>query len=450
MGKSHAQIITGTLPLLANQEITLEGFEGLNTYSISKTIIDSQGYFKLTFTKGDYGIGHLKSSDNKPFFVILIDEEIELKGESLLQTDLLRITHGLENQKFEQYAKEQPRREQALSAWAYLENIYSLDSMFDIANGTLQFITKEKNRILEEEKAFLSAMPHASYARWYLPIRKLVSSVSVIAQYRTEELPETISAFRRLDYTDNRLYKSGMFKEVIESHFWLLENSGRSMDSVYLEMNISIDSIFKYLIMDEKKLNELTDYLFDLLERHSLFQASEYLALKVLNEVSCTVDHNLSKQLETYRVMKIGNKAPDIKFTGDNYSRMFKKSDLPVKLSDLKSKYTVVVFGASWCHKCTQELPLINKLYAKWKEHGVEVIFVSLDSNNINYMDFVQSFDFLSTCDYKIWESPIVSEYYVFAMPTMYVLDEKREILLRPNSVKHLDAWVNWFLIQGN
>jgi hypothetical protein len=37
---------------------------------------------------------------------------------------------GYENQAFEKYAQEQPRREQALSAWIYLEKIYALDSLF--------------------------------------------------------------------------------------------------------------------------------------------------------------------------------------------------------------------------------------------------------------------------------------------------------------------------------
>jgi hypothetical protein len=32
----------------------------------------------------------------------------------------------------------------------------------------------------------------------------------------------------------------------------------------------------------------------------------------------------------------------------------------------------------------------------------------------------------------------------------MYLLDDKREILLRPNSVGHLEAWVDAYLVQGN
>jgi hypothetical protein len=43
-----------------------------------------------------------------------------------------------------------------------------------------------------------------------------VSSVSVIAQYRTNEIPEAVSAFRHMDYTDTRIWKSGLLREAIE------------------------------------------------------------------------------------------------------------------------------------------------------------------------------------------------------------------------------------------
>ena len=219
---------------------------------------------------------------------------------------------------------------------------------------------------------------------------------------------------------------------------------------MFIEMQYSIDAMMINLVIDEKKLNEVTDFLFDLLERHSLFQASEYLALKVLNEVSCTIDNDLAKQLETYRAMKKGNTAPEILFEGDNYAPGYAVNNFPKKLSDLNSSYTVVVFGASWCPKCTEELPEIAKHYSKWKAQGVEVVFVSLDEEESAYKDFVKSFPFIATCDYKKWDSKIVKDYYVFGTPTMYLLDNKREILLRPNSVNQMDSWVDWNLIDGN
>lgn len=447
---SFTQAVSGNLSLLNSQVIKLEGFNGLKTYPISSTTIDEKGNFKLKYSKADYGVGYLLSADEKPLFVILSGEDIELVGEALSYTETIKITKGQENLWFEQYAKEHPRREQALSAWVYLEKIYAMDSLFSVQKIPAKNIQTEKQRIKNEDAAFLAKLPKNSYVSWFLPARKLVSSVSVVAQYRTEEIPTTIAAFRKLDYTDQRLYKSGLFKDAIESHFWLLENCGKSLDSVFIEMQRSIDAIMDNLIKDEKKLNEVTDYLFDLLERHSLYQASEYLALKVLNEVSCTIDGDLAKQLETYRAMKKGNTAPDIVFKGDNFIPGYGSNNFPKKLSDIKSNYTVVVFGASWCPTCTKEVPEIAKLYPKWREHNVEVVFVSLDEEKQAYRNFVKDLPFISTCDFQKWNSPIAQEYYVFGTPTMFLLDEKRTILLRPNSVEQMDAWVDWFLVNEN
>jgi peroxiredoxin len=446
--KSEAQSIGGKLTLLANHEIRLEGFSGLKTYPISNTVIDENGKFLLKYIKADYGVGYLISADNKAFFVVLSGEDIELRGEALSYPETINITKGQENQWFAQYAKEHPKREQAKSAWTFLEKLYSNDSLFAIQEVPNKAILQEKQRIEKEDAIFLSSLPKQSYVAWFLPTRKLVSSVSSVAQYRTDEIPATITAFRKLDYADQRLYKSGLFKDAIESHFWLIENSGRSLDSVFIEMRLSIDAMLANLVKDEKKLNEVADCLFDLLERHSLFQASEYLALKVLNEVSCTINSDLAKQLETYRSMKKGNTAPDFTFSVDCLTPGFDENKKPKKLSQIKADYTLVVFGASWCPKCTEELPEIAKHYEKWSALGVEVLFVSLDDDQQAFKHFAKNFPFISTCDYKKWSSTIADAYYVFATPTMYLLDKKREILLRPNSVKQMDAWVDWFLIK--
>jgi thiol-disulfide isomerase/thioredoxin len=445
-----SQTITGNLSLLANQSINLEGFNGLESYPISNAIIDDKGNFELVYSKANYGVGYLMSSDKKPLFVILSRENIVLDGEALSYVETIKITKGKENKWFEQYAKEHPKRDQALSAWIYLEKMYTADTLFALQQTPQQAIAQEKQRIKAEDSTFLAELPTDSYVSWFLPMRKLVSGASTIAQYRPEEISATIKAFREIDYTDNRLYKSGLFKDAIESHFWLLENSGRSLDSVFIEMKVSIDAMMENLIKEEKILNEVTDFLFDLLERHSLIQASEYLALKVLNEVSCTIDNDLAKQLETYRAMKKGNTAPDIIFKSDNYAPGYGQNNAPNKLSDLKNNYTVVVFGASWCPKCTEELPEIAKHYSKWKAQGVEVVFVSLDENKEMFKNFTSIFPFISFCDYQKWNSTAVKDYYVFGSPTMYLLNDKREILLRPNSVSQMDAWVDWNLVQGN
>ncbi len=105
---------------------------------------------------------------------------------------------------------------------------------------------------------------------------------------------------------------------------------------------------------------------------------SECLALKVLNEVSCTIDNNLAKQQETYRAMKKGNIAPDFSFYSNTIFTSEISREKTQKRSDLKTPYTLVVFGSSTCPKCVEEIPQIAEKHAVWKALGVEVIFPRL------------------------------------------------------------------------
>ncbi len=438
-----AQTLSGNFASMAGEWVRFGTFQGIQSPVLDSARIDVNGAFSFTFKTDKPAIGYLVTAENKPYFLILDkNEKIQLKGERLTLTEGVTVLEGRQNQAFGIYAAEHPRREQALSAWGFLEKIYSRDSLFSVQKTPSVAIQTEKARIAREDQDFIAKLPFEWYLRWYLPIRRLVSDVSTIAQYRTEEIPKTISTFRKMDYCDERLFRSGLLKDAIESHFWLLENSGGSLDIVYREMKISIDSMLLHLVKNESRLNEVTDYLFDLLERHSLFQASEYLALKVLNESSCTLNSDLAKQLETYRAMKKGNIAPDIEFKVN-----VRNSQTNIKkLSDIKSKYTLVVFGAGWCETCKDELPKISNLYPKWKAKGLEVVFISLDETKEAFERFSQPFPFISYCDYGKWNGPVVTSYFVFGTPTLFLLDAKREIVLRPVSVTQMDTWVDWYL----
>jgi thiol-disulfide isomerase/thioredoxin len=435
--------ITGNFPYLAGQKVRLVGFNGMGVYGIDSAKVSENGIFKLSYTDKDRGMGYLSAEDKKAYIIVLANEDIQLKGEVLSVPETIDILEGKENKLFLKYASEHPKREQALSAWDYLQKMYQADALFSVNKKTKKSIEKEKQRIKKEDAEFLSKLDPNSYISWYLPTRKLVSSVSTVAQYRTEEIPQTLAALRKLDYTDERIYKSGLLKDAIESHYWLLENMGKSLDTVFLEMNISTDYLLANLAKNTEKFNEITKYLFNLLEKHSLFKASEYLSLKVLTQNSCTLNEDVANQMELYRAMKIGNIAPDIVFEGDVYKNGASLKNL-TRLSEIDAPYKVVIFGASWCPTCVEEFSQIPKLYEKWKSKGIEVVFVSLDTDQATFKGFSSGLPCISSCDYKKWNTVAAKDYHVFGTPTLFILDKSQKILLRPTSIKQIDAWVDY------
>jgi thiol-disulfide isomerase/thioredoxin len=441
--QSIAQTISGTFPSLANQTLTLEGTKGFDTYSIGTVKTDEKGQFSLTYSPGDYGIAFLSGEDKQPFIVILEKTSVRLEGQVLSEASSIRILEGQENRWFEQYTQEQGKREQALSAWAYLQNLYQNDPFFAKQQAPNQAIGGEVMRLQQEDGKFIEALPSESFARWFLPIRKLISSVGAVAQYRTAELPQTIAAFRAMDYADPRFQKSGLFRDVFESQFWLLENSGGTLEENYEKMEGSLDAILSSVEKNAALYNEVGAYLLELLERRSLTKAAEYLALTVLEQNKVALQPRLARQLEGYRAMKVGTTVPEIQFTGDILLQG-KPIPFPSRLSEVTAPYRLVIFGASWCPACSEAMGELIPLYEKWNGLGLEAIFVSLDTDPTAFKAYSEGMPFIAFSDYKKWDTQAVSDYYVASSPSFYLIDQSGKLLLRPQSVKQIDAWVDW------
>lgn len=442
--------ITGHLPYHAGTTIYLTGFKGLSSYRLDSTLVSENGVFSLEYPKKYIGMGILDAGTQQSHVIVLEQGGVSLTGTSLSEKNSLRILKGLENKRFIRYAKEHQSRERMLSGWIQMRNIYAHDSLYSQQTATRSQIDYEIIRIRTEDSLYIFRLPEESYCKWYLPYRSLVSSVQTVAMYRKDEIPITLQEFREIDFADPRWQTSGLMKDAIESHVWLIENSAGPLDSVYATINASTDIMVEKLKDDQEVMNTVTRHLFKVLEQRSLFTSAEYLALKMLNDESCILDTDLSNMMESYRIMKKGNTASDIVFTGDVLSPGLIVHTLPKSLFELKSKYKVVIFGASWCVHCSVALQEISKYYSKWKQQGVEVVFISLDDDEQTFMNFAQEFPFNSICDYKKWESKAVKDYHIYATPTIYLLDNKHEIVLNPRSAQQLNAWIDWYLVKGN
>jgi peroxiredoxin len=62
-----------------------------------------------------------------------------------------------------------------------------------------------------------------------------------------------------------------------------------------------------------------------------------------------------------------------------------------LRLDDLRGRYILVDFWATWCAPCVAELPRVQAAYARYHDAGFEVVGVSLDETKAAVVDFCRT-----------------------------------------------------------
>ncbi len=101
----------------------------------------------------------------------------------------------------------------------------------------------------------------------------------------------------------------------------------------------------------------------------------------------------------------------------------------PISLSNLRGKYVLLDFWASWCRPCKAELPYLRQSYINYESQGLQILTVSLDSDRESWINGIKS-DSMSwpqVSDLKGWDSQIANRYGVISIPA--------NVLINPNGV---------------
>ena len=119
----------------------------------------------------------------------------------------------------------------------------------------------------------------------------------------------------------------------------------------------------------------------------------------------------------------VGSIAPD--FT------MADTSGKPFTLSQLKGKYVLVDFWASWCGPCRGENPNLVAAYNKFKDKNFTVLGVSLDDNKEKWLQAIKTdkLAWKQVSDLKGWENATVSMYGYDGIPYNVLIDPSGKII---------------------
>jgi thiol-disulfide isomerase/thioredoxin len=251
--------------------------------------------------------------------------------------------------------------------------------------------------------------------------------------WRIQNLEKLTYYWDKINTTNPKLINTPLYTELIleylkyymnpEMNFSEEEmNEGfkKSVDTIMVKFSGNKETekfALKYLQLGFKEIDksEVLQYI---------DQKYQTLALQCQDDEEKSAFEN---RMASYDAMKPGNQTPDILF--DNNTSLY----------DIKSEKCLLVFWASWCPHCIEEMPKVNEWVKEHRE--TKVIAISLDDSKSEYDLAIKQLPNLSHhTDLKKWDGKAATDYFVYGTPTFILLDKDKKILKKASSFEMLTA----------
>ncbi|GAB3052617.1 thiol-disulfide oxidoreductase ResA [Virgibacillus ainsalahensis] len=154
-------------------------------------------------------------------------------------------------------------------------------------------------------------------------------------------------------------------------------------------------------------------------KRNRLIFRTSIIAV-LLAAVVFTLVSNLQADNTVYRV---GDQAPDFKLQQISDNNELES----VQLSDLRGKGVMLNFWGTWCEPCKDEMPYMQDLYPEYKDKGIEIVAVSLDTTELVIDRFIDNYDLTFPIPHDT-TGEVMDLYKVGPLPSTFFINPKGEI----------------------
>ncbi len=131
------------------------------------------------------------------------------------------------------------------------------------------------------------------------------------------------------------------------------------------------------------------------------------------------------ERVDAWRATSVGSVAPDFSQTDPEGNE--------VKLSDLRGKWVLIDFWASWCAPCRGENPNVVAVYNEFKDLGFTILGVSLDSNKDAWLKAIEDdqLHWTQVSDLQGWGNAVAEVYAIRNIPANFLLDPQGVIIAK-------------------
>ena len=419
------------------EKAVLASLVGEKISFIDTISISNEGKFEFNFDdiKNHKGFYRL-ALDNKKWIDFIYDKEyvvIETDADNIL--DNLTILKSESNKIYYDFIKmnndyktKAELLQLILSRYPQEDDFYQTtkDELIQVQENYLNFvnITSQSN-------------PNSFVARYIRSAQLPIVETDIKFDEQVTYLK--VHALDNVNFYDDGLIYSDAFTNKAIEYLTYYRNPQLPKELLEKEFMIAVDTILTKAKVNSIVYQHIVGYLIDGFRKFGLDQSVDYIVENyVIKDELCLdakLESSIDRRIDQARNFKIGNAVPNIVLPDLSGSL--------IELNKINSDNTLIIFYASWCLHCQSLLPQINDLYKNQIENNAEVFAVSIDTTKSDWMNFIETnnLNWINISDLNGWNGKAAKDYYLYATPTMILIDREQKIIAKPSDINDLKEW---------
>jgi len=228
-----------------------------------------------------------------------------------------------------------------------------------------------------------------------------------------------------LVFIDGEIKKSGELEELLSAKYNVLFVRGKWQEALEVAMRKDkvtepkspwdcINIMHVYIQMGSKA--DALDWLQEAVNRG-------FISYRILAEEKYGL---LQHEKRFYEIIETIKMSIGLGRPARNFSVKFLSGE-PFSLSQQRGKVVLIVFWATWCEPCREEIPVLKAYYDQFKDKGFEVIGISLDSSRERAKKYIREtkIEWKNACSEAVWDDPTVKRYGLNMIPSSWLVDKK-------------------------
>ena len=424
----HGEIRNG-----AGKRITLSSMYGEKLTLMDSAFVDPSGHVAFSLKPATpEGLYRISLAKDNYFNLVLNHENIEFVTDVNDLSDSIRFSSSTENQLYVMFRK-MDRTNQAK-----LELLVPVLDYYPEKDAFYSRIVNEFETIQKRQLGVIDSVARLYPESYSLRIVRLQQAPFIPASMGKDERMSWMKNhfLDQVNFKDTLLLRSDAWVNKAVSFLSLYSNNRLAQKQLEAEFIKAVTVILSAAAVNPEVYKFLLDYFVGGFDKYHFDNVITYIADNFQDPFSCEDQarkSSLQKKLENFKKISVGKIAPDIVVPD------LKRK--PVKLSEINSEFTLLVFWSSECSHCIEMMPKVKQLYDKQKPKRMEILAVSLDTSSTSWSGFIkkEKLNWINACELKGFNSTSTDAYNIYATPTMFLLDREKKILSKPISYRELE-----------